>query len=69
MIIHQEMFRMEHRGVEFAVVRAISLRQWKWSVERDHNDKVGMAFDRDAAIRLAKKFIDRLIKEREKTKD
>jgi hypothetical protein len=37
---------------------------WRWSVKRDHNDKVGTARDRDGAIRLAKRFIDELIKTR-----
>jgi hypothetical protein len=52
---------MEYRGVEYMVVQTIP-NGWRWSVKRDRNDKVGTAFDRRGAIRLAQKFIDELLK-------
>ncbi|MBR0698234.1 hypothetical protein [Bradyrhizobium lablabi] len=55
---------MEYRGIEYTVVQKISPNGWRWTVKRDHNDKVGTAFDREDAIRRAEKFIDELIKAR-----
>ena len=55
---------MEYRGVEFAVVRTIP-KGWRWSVKRDHNDKVGKSPDRETAVWLAQMFIDRMIKARD----
>jgi hypothetical protein len=54
---------MEYRGVEYAVVRTIP-NGWRWSVKRDHNEKVGTSSDRTNAVRLAQKFIDELVKTR-----
>ena len=54
---------MEYRGVEYAVVRTIP-KGWRWSVKRDHNDKVGKSPDRETAVRLAQMFIDSMIKAR-----
>jgi len=54
---------MEYRGIQYAVVRTIT-KGWRWSVKRDHNDKVGTSLDRDNAILRAKRFIDELVKTR-----
>jgi hypothetical protein len=54
---------MEYRGVEYAVARTIT-RRWRWSVKRDHNDKVGTAETRMGAIGLAQRFIDELVRTR-----
>jgi hypothetical protein len=54
---------MEYRGVEYAVVRTIT-RRWRWSVKRDHNDKVGTAEMRMGAIGFAQRFIDELVRNR-----
>ena len=52
---------MEHRGVEYAVVQAIS-KQWRWSVPRDSgNDKVGFCTNRETALARAKGVIDRIV--------
>ena len=59
---------MEYRGVEYEVVQTIT-NGWRWSVKRDHNDKVGASPDRAQAIRLAQRFIDELIKSRERQAD
>lgn len=59
---------MEYRGVEYAVVQTIQ-NGWRWSVKRDHNDKVGNSSDRATAIRMARKFIDELIKSRARLKE
>ena len=56
---------MEYRGVEYAVVRTIP-KGWRWSVKRDHNDKVGKSPDRETAVRLAQMFIDTMIKARDR---
>jgi hypothetical protein len=55
---------MEYRGIEYAIVRTMCPNEWRWSVKRDHNDKFGTTKERDGAIRLAKRFIDELIKTR-----
>jgi hypothetical protein len=52
---------LEYRGIEFAVVRTIP-KGWVWSVKRDHGDIVGHAYDREDAIRKAKKSIENLLK-------
>ena len=57
---------MEHRGVEYAVVQTVFPTIWRWSVKRDHTEKVGTSFSREDAIHLAEKFIDQLIKDRAK---
>ena len=54
---------MEYRGVEYAVVRTIAMR-WRWSVKRDHNDRVGTAETRIGAIGFAQRFIDELVRKR-----
>ena len=52
---------MKYRGIEFAVVRTLSPNGWRWSVKRDHNDKVGKTVDRETAVLLAQRFIDKMI--------
>jgi hypothetical protein len=56
---------MEYRGVQYSVVRTIT-KGWRWSVKRDHHDKVGTSTDRETAISLARRFIDTLLKSRAK---
>jgi hypothetical protein len=51
---------MEYRGVEYVVVRTIP-KGWRWSVKRDHNDKAGKSPDRETAVLLAQRFIDKMI--------
>ena len=60
---------MEHRGVEYAVVQTLFPTIWRWSVKRDHKEKVGTSFSREDAIRHAEKFIDQLIKDRTQPKE
>jgi hypothetical protein len=57
---------MDYRGVQYAVVRTMSPNGWRWIVRRGPTDKSGVATHRDDAIRLAKKFIDELIRSRER---
>jgi hypothetical protein len=52
---------MEHRGIEFAIVRTIP-KGWRWSVKRHYGDKEGTCYDREDAIRKAKQFIDNLLR-------
>jgi hypothetical protein len=52
---------LEYRGIEFAVVRTIP-KGWVWSVKREHTDKAGNAYDREDAIRKAKRYIDNLLR-------
>jgi hypothetical protein len=59
---------MEYRGVEYQVVQTIS-NGWRWSVRREpKDDKVGTTDNRMGAVERARKFIDELIKSRERTK-
>jgi hypothetical protein len=52
---------MEYRGVEYMVVQSISPNRWRWSVNREPKEKVGMSDTRETAIFRAKRFIDELI--------
>ena len=54
---------MEHRGIEFAVVRTFP-KGWLWSVRQDDGDKAGTSRDRDEAIEKAKRYFDYLIRHR-----
>ena len=55
---------MQHRGIEFKVVKTRS--GWMWVVEVGQTEKVVATHrDRDGAIRRAKKFIDELVSKRE----
>ena len=58
---------MEYRGVQYAVVRTMSPNGWRWVVRRGPDEKSGFTPRQDEAIRLAKKFIDVLIKTSERT--
>ena len=58
---------MEYRGMEYQVVRTIT-NAWRWVVKREPNDKVGTTDSRMGAVARAQKFIDELIKSRERTK-
>jgi len=51
---------MEHRGVEYTLVRTID-KGWRWSVKRGRGDKTGSASDRERAIFRAKRFIDEML--------
>jgi hypothetical protein len=59
---------MEYRDVEYEIVQTIT-NTWRWSVKREDSAKVGIALDRNAAIRSAERFIDELIKSRSKRKE
>ena len=50
---------MEHRGVEYAVVQTLFPTIWRWSVKRDHKEKVGTSFSREDAIRHAEMIFPR----------
>ena len=55
---------VEHRGMEFKVVRTIP-KGWVWSVKRDAVDKIGTTRERDDAIKkcageMASVFSNRL---------
>jgi hypothetical protein len=52
---------MQYRGIEIAIVQTIAPRGWRWSVDNDQMEKAGTSPDRNGAIRLAQKFIDRKI--------
>jgi hypothetical protein len=57
---------MQHRGIEFKVVKTRPSAGWMWVVEVGKTEKVvGTHYDRDGAIRRAKKFIDELVSKRE----
>jgi hypothetical protein len=61
---------MQHRGIEFKVVKTRSPAGWMWVVEVSSTEKeVGTHRDRDVAIRRAKKFIDELVGRREQNED
>jgi hypothetical protein len=61
---------MQHRGIEFKVVKTRSPARWMWIVEVSSTEKeVGTHRDRDGAIRRAKAFIDYLISKREQSGD
>ena len=55
---------MQHRGIEFKVVKTRS--GWMWVAEVSNTEKeVGTHRDRDGAIRRAKLFIDKLVSKRD----
>ena len=55
---------MQHRGFEFKIVKTRS--GWMWVIEIGQAEKVvGTHYDRNAAIRRAKAFVDDLISKRE----
>jgi hypothetical protein len=58
---------MNYRGIDFAVVQALSPKGWKWSVNLGRRDAGGTQYDRESALRRAKQYIDELIKKRELT--
>jgi hypothetical protein len=61
---------MQHRGIEFKVVKTRSPAGWMWVVEVSNTEKeVGTYRDSDGAIRRAKAFIDDLIGKREQSGD
>ena len=56
---------MNYRGIDFTVVQALSPKGWKWSVNLGGRDPGGTQYDRESALRRAKRYIDELIKKRE----
>ena len=52
---------MEHRGIEFSVVRTIP-KGWAWSVKRGSRDMVGTSHHRDDAIKKAKQSIENYLR-------
>jgi hypothetical protein len=59
---------MEHRGVEFSVVRTIP-KGWVWSVKRGNRDARGTSYDREEAIRKAKRFIENYLRSLKRTEN
>jgi hypothetical protein len=57
---------VEHRGIEFKVVRTLSPAAWKWVVKLDHAERSGTVRDHDTAMLRAKQVIDEAIKKRER---
>jgi hypothetical protein len=58
---------MQYRGVDYMVVRTIP-RGWRWSVKREgRTEKAGSAYSRANGMVLARKFIDQLMNERERS--
>ena len=58
---------MQHRGIEFKIVKTRSRAGWMWIVEVSSTEKeVGAHHNRDGAIRRAKAFIDELVSKQEK---
>jgi hypothetical protein len=57
---------MEYRGISFNVVQTIDCG-WRWSVKRGDKDKFGITLRRDAAIAKAQRFIDGLIKAKDRS--
>ena len=49
---------MEHRGVGYALVQAITPEGWRWSVRRGQQEWAGTCRDRVTAIQRAHKVID-----------
>ena len=58
---------MNYRDKDFTVVRSLSPKGWKWSVNLGHKDASGTQFDRESAICRAKRYIDELINKREQS--
>jgi hypothetical protein len=56
---------MEHRGISYHVVQAID-GGWRWSVTGENKDKSGTTLRREVAITQAQRYIDRLIKKRDR---
>jgi hypothetical protein len=57
---------MEYRGIPYQVVQMID-HGFRWSVKRDDKDRFGTALRRAAAVVQAQRYIDGLIKIRERT--
>jgi hypothetical protein len=60
---------MKYRGIDFAVVQALSPKGWKWSVNLGRRDAGGTQYDREGAVRRAKRYIDELIRKREPSEE
>jgi hypothetical protein len=56
--------KMEHRGIEYTVLRAISPNGWRWSVEDKRSAKSGTAQSHEIAVMKAQRYIDGLVKRR-----
>jgi hypothetical protein len=52
---------MQYRGIDMKVVRMGAPGGWKWTVMIDGKEMSGSEADREKAIQLAKRFIDRRI--------
>ena len=59
---------MEHRGIEFSVVRTIT-KGWAWSVKRGSRDVVGTSLDRGDAIKKAKQCIENYLRNLKRAQD
>lgn len=51
---------MNYRDKDFTVVQSLSPKGWKWSVNLGHKDAGGTQYDRESAVRRAKRYIDKL---------
>jgi hypothetical protein len=49
---------MEHRGVEYRIIRGIQRGFWKWSVETKTGTKSGTSNSKDEAMNAARRSID-----------
>jgi hypothetical protein len=50
---------MQYRGIDMKILRMGAPGGWKWTVRVDGEERSGSCQDREDAIKLAKKFIDR----------
>jgi hypothetical protein len=57
---------MQYQGIPYHVVQAID-GGWRWSVTGENKDKSGTALRREVAITQAHRYIDRLIKKRNRS--
>jgi hypothetical protein len=57
---------MNYRGIDFMVVQSLSPKGWRWSVNLGHKEASGTHFGREGALSRAKKYIDELIRKRER---
>jgi hypothetical protein len=53
---------MQYRDVEIKLVRMAAPGGWKWTVTINGKERSGSNWDRETAIRLAKRFIDGRLK-------
>jgi hypothetical protein len=57
---------MEFRGINYSVIRAASREGWRWSVECEYTECVGMHASREGAMLDAERFIDEVVSHRKR---